>query len=88
VVKESLISRNGVFVIGLILGSLASALAAGDFRPSPPRATEAVSLGGTVGVLLSGIMAGALWGWVFAAFCLLGVWLGWRGRQALPPAWR
>jgi hypothetical protein len=103
VVKESLISRNGVFVIGLILGSLASALAAGDFRPSPPRATEAVrallggvlmgwgamvSLGCTVGVLLSGIMAGALSGWVFAAFCLLGVWLGWRGRQALPPAWR
>jgi uncharacterized protein len=103
VVKESLISRNGVFVIGLILGSLTSALAAGDFRPSAPRATEAVrallggvlmgwgamvSLGCTVGVLLSGIMAGALSGWVFAAFCLLGVWLGWRGRQALPPAWR
>ena len=103
VVKESLISRNGVFLIGLILGALTSALAAGDFRPSPPRATEAVrallggvlmgwgamvSLGCTVGVLLSGIMAGALSGWVFAAFCLLGVWLGWRGRQALPPAWR
>jgi hypothetical protein len=103
VVKESLISRNGVFLIGLILGALTSALAAGDFRPSPPRATEAVrallggvlmgwgamvSLGCTVGVLLSAIMAGALSGWVFAAFCLLGVWLGWRGRQALPPAWR
>ena len=101
--KESLISRNGVFVIGLILGSLASALAAGDFRPARPKAAEAVrallggvlmgwgamvSLGCTVGVLLSGIMAGALSGWLFALFCLLGVWLGWRGRQLLPQAWR
>jgi hypothetical protein len=103
VVKQTLISRNGVFVLGLILGSLTSALAAGDFRPAAPTGTEAVrallggvllgwgamvSLGCTVGVLLSGIMAGALSGWVFAAFCLLGVWLGWRGRQGLPPAWR
>jgi hypothetical protein len=102
-IKESLVSRNGVFVLGLILGSLAAALAAGDFRPAAPKRTEAVralfggvllgwgamvSLGCTVGVLLSGIMAGALSGWVFAVFCLLGVWLGWRGRRALPPAWR
>jgi hypothetical protein len=33
-------------------------------------------LGCTVGVLLSGIHAGALSGWVFLAFCTLGVWLG------------
>lgn len=96
VVKETLLSRNGVFVLGLVLGSFASALAAGDFRPRRPEGGEIlralaggilmgwgamVALGCTVGVLLSGIMAGAASGWVFAAACLLGLWLGWRLRQ-------
>lgn len=95
VVKEALLSRNGVFVIGLILGSLASANLAGDFRPVWPDRARAgrlflggvllgwgamVALGCTVGVLMSGIMAGALAGWVFLAFCLAGAWLGWRLR--------
>ncbi len=97
-IKETLLSRNGVFVGGLVLGAFAAALAAGDFRPRAPRRAEIlralgggvlmgwgamVSLGCTVGVLLSGIMAGALSGWVFAAFCLAGLWLGWRVRQRL-----
>ena len=97
-IKETLLSRNGVFVAGLVLGAFAAALAAGDFRPTAPRRAEIlralgggvlmgwgamVSLGCTVGVLLSGIMAGALSGWVFAAFCLAGLWLGWRVRQRL-----
>ncbi len=97
-IKETLLSRNGVFVAGLVLGAFAAALAAGDFRPRAPRRAEIlralgggvlmgwgamVSLGCTVGVLLSGIMAGALSGWVFAAFCLAGLWLGWRVRQRL-----
>jgi uncharacterized protein len=88
-VKETLLSRNGVFVGGLILGALASALIAGDFRPRLPTAAQAVrglagglllgwgamvSLGCTIGVLLSGIMAGAVSGWLFAAFCFAGVW--------------
>ena len=97
-VKEALLSRNGVFVGGLLLGSFAAALAAGAFKPRRPTTGEMlrglaggvlmgwgamVALGCTVRVLLSGIMAGALSGWVFAVFCLLGVWLGWRGRQQL-----
>lgn len=95
-IKETLLSRNGVFVTGLVLGSLASALLAGDFKPQWPNRYEIVrglfggvlmgwgamiALGCTVGVLLSGIMAGAVSGWVFAVFCLLGTWLGWRVRQ-------
>ena len=97
-IKETLLSRNGVFVLGLVLGAFAAALAAGDFRPRAPRRAEIlralgggvlmgwgamVSLGCTVGVLLSGIMAGAVSGWVFAVFCLAGLWLGWRLRQRL-----
>jgi len=96
VVKETLWSTNGVFVIGLVAGSLISALPAGEFRPQRlalrdiPRTLSGgvlmgwgamLALGCTVGTLLSGIMAGALSGWVFAAFCLVGTWLGWRIRQ-------
>lgn len=96
VVKETVLSRNGVFVIGLVLASFASALLAGDFRPRVPGATEClralfggvlmgwgamVGLGCTVGVLLSGIMAGAASGWIFAVFCIAGAWAGWRLRQ-------
>lgn len=96
VVKDTLLSRNGVFVGGLVLGAFVSALAAGEFHPQRPKADEVlrglvggalmgwgamVSLGCTVGVLLSGIMAGAASGWSFAVFCLLGVWAGWRARQ-------
>lgn len=96
IVKETILSRNGVFVLGLVLASFASALAAGDFKPRLPGGVEClralfggvlmgwgamVGLGCTVGVLLSGIMAGAVSGWVFAAFCIFGAWVGWRLRQ-------
>lgn len=92
-VKETLLSRNGVFVGGLVLASLASALAAGEFRPRLPSAGQAVravlggvlmgwgalvALGCTVGTLLSGIMAAAGSGWVFALACGGGLWVGWR----------
>jgi uncharacterized membrane protein YedE/YeeE len=91
VVKETLLSPNGLFVIGLVLASFAAALAAGQFKPQRPTGAQIVrglcggilmgwgamtGLGCTVGVLLSGIHAGALSGWVFLAFCTLGVWLG------------
>lgn len=91
VVKETLLSPNGLLVVGLVLGSFAAALAGGQFRPALPTAAQVakglfggvlmgwgamVSLGCTVGVLLSGIHAGALSGWVFLLFCSLGVWLG------------
>lgn len=91
VVKEALLSTNGLFVIGLIGGSFAAALASGQFRPAAPNGGHIVrglaggllmgwgamtALGCTVGVLLSGIHAGALAGWVFLVFCTLGVSLG------------
>lgn len=98
VVKQALLSRNGVFVIAMVLASALSATLAGDWRPEWPKARALprlflgglllgwgamVALGCTVGVLLSGIMAGAASGWVFAAFCLLGAWGGWHLRQRL-----
>ncbi|QEI09547.1 YeeE/YedE family protein [Pigmentiphaga aceris] len=96
VVKDALLSRNGVFVIGLVLASFASALIAGDFRPKWPSASESlralgggllmgwgamVALGCTVGTLLSGIMAGAVSGWVFAVVGGLGLVAGWWVRR-------
>lgn len=90
-IKEAVLSTNGLFVIGLIGGSFAAALAAGQFRPEAPKGGHIVrglaggllmgwgamtALGCTVGVLLSGIHAGALAGWVFLVFCTLGVSIG------------
>ena len=78
-------------MLGLVAGSFASALAAGQFRPSGISARRAVegvvggvmmgwgattALGCTVGVLLSGIQAGALAGWVFLAACVAGIYAG------------
>lgn len=94
-VKETVLSRNGVFVIGLVLGSTASASLSGDFRPVWPHPARLprlfagglmlgwgamVALGCTVGVLMSGVMAGALSGWVFLICCYAGAWVGWRVR--------
>lgn len=96
VVKDSLLSNNGLFILGLLLASWASALLAGDCKPHWPRAGELLrnfcggvllgwggmlALGCTVGTLLSGIMAGAVSGWLFALFCLLGIVLGLRLRR-------
>ncbi|MDQ7730983.1 YeeE/YedE family protein [Halomonas sp. SpR8] len=93
VIKETLWSNNGLFVIGVTLGALVSALSAGDVVFKKPPLKELtrtfaggvlmgwgamVALGCTVGTLLSGIMASALSGWVFAVFCMAGLYLGWR----------
>lgn len=95
VVKETLLSRNGVFVIGIVLASFASAKAAGDWAPALPAARDLprlflggvllgwgamIALGCTVGVILSGIMVGAVSGWVFAVFCTFGAYAGWKLR--------
>lgn len=92
VVAEAILD-NGWFVIGFVLAALVAAVAAGRFQPSLPSLSSAakaalggvamgwgamVSLGCTVGVLLSGISAFALSGWVFFAACFAGVWLGIR----------
>lgn len=97
-IKETLWSNNGALVTGLVLGSLAVAVPAGDFRPRWPTWREALrnfaggvlmglgamlALGCTVGTLLSGIMAAAVSGWVFLLFAGAGLWLGWRSRQSV-----
>ncbi|MEQ4619509.1 MAG: YeeE/YedE family protein, partial [Corticimicrobacter sp.] len=94
-IKNTLLSPNGAFVLALIGGAWAAALAADQFRPQWPdwRAASRnfgggilmgwgamVALGCTVGTLLSGIMAAAVSGWIFALFCVAGAWLGWRLR--------
>lgn len=97
-VKTAILSPNGVFVIGLVLSSFAAALVAGRFRPSWPDLGGLLArfvggllmgwgamtgLGCTVGVLLSGIHAGALSGWIFFAFCTLGATAGLAGLRRL-----
>jgi uncharacterized membrane protein YedE/YeeE len=88
VVREAALTPNGLFVGGLVLASLAAALGANQFRPAWPTVSQAVrglgggvllgwgamtGLGCTVGTLMSGIMAGALSGWVFAIAVFTGV---------------
>jgi len=97
-VKAALLSENGLFIAGLIAASFAAALIAGQFAPRWPTAKDVFSglvggvlmgwgamtaLGCTVGVLLSGIHAGALSGWVFLACCLIGTLLGLPIRRRL-----
>ena len=86
-IRDALLTPNGLFVAGIVAAAFASALAAGEFRPRRPRAGQAVrglvggvllgwgtvfGLGCTVGTLLSGISAGAVSGWVFALGLLAG----------------
>ncbi|UIP18507.1 YeeE/YedE family protein [Achromobacter deleyi] len=93
VVKRVLLSNNGAFVLALVAGAWAAALAAGAFRPQLPSLRNIVrnfaggvlmgwggmtALGCTVGTLLSGVMAGALSGWLFGVACLAGIWAGLR----------
>lgn len=88
VVRDALLSVNGVFVGGLIAASFAAAFVAGQFRPAWPSAGQIArglsggillglgamfGLGCTVGTLMSGIMAGALSGWVFGISVFIGV---------------
>jgi uncharacterized membrane protein YedE/YeeE len=89
--RDELVGPNGLFVLALILGALAAALPAGAFKPRWPTFGQMArglsggvllgwgamtALGCTIGNLLSGIMAGAVSGWVFALTCITGVWLG------------
>jgi uncharacterized membrane protein YedE/YeeE len=98
VIKESILSNNGLFILALVAASFAAAVSAKQFQPKRPRATELLrnfsggllmgwgsmtALGCTVGTLLSGIMAAALSGWVFAVFCIIGLWVTWLVRNGL-----
>jgi len=97
VLRETMLSKNGLFVAGLIAGSFASALASRQFNPHVPgRGGLAnrfagglllgwgamTSLGCTVGVLLSGIHAAAASGWVFLLCALAGL-VSARGAKSL-----
>lgn len=98
VIKDALLSNNGVFVLGLVGAAWAAALIAGQYRPQKPDVRTILrnviggvlmgwgamtALGCTMGTLLSGIMAGALSGWVFAVFCFAGLWVTWIMRKRL-----
>lgn len=87
-IKETLLSDNGLFVCGLVLASFSAALISKKFAPKIPNRGQVLrglvggvlmgwgamtGLGCTVGVLLSGVHAGALSGWVFFVFCVAGV---------------
>jgi hypothetical protein len=78
-------------IIGLVGASLAAAIAGNRFKLSaitPVNGTTAliggvllgfgamISLGCTIGVLLSGTQAFALSGWIFFGAVFLGVWSG------------
>ncbi len=90
VVSEAL-TNNGWIVIGIIFTSFAAALAGGRFKfdiPTPRNTLTAlvggvllgfgsmISLGCTIGVLLSGTQAFALSGWIFFLFTFIGVFTG------------
>lgn len=98
VIRDALLTPNGLFIAGLVAASLIAALAAGEFKPRWPTAGQAlrglsggvllgwgtvIGLGCTVGTLLSGISAGAVSGWVFALALVLGATVTLRlGRRA------
>ncbi|WP_245524169.1 YeeE/YedE family protein [Methylobacterium nonmethylotrophicum] len=86
--RDGLLTPNGLFVGGLVVASFAAALAAGQFRPVRPGRGHVLrglsggillgwgamtGLGCSIGTLLSGIMAGALSGWVFGIAMLAGI---------------
>lgn len=92
VIKEALLSNNGLFVIGLISAAFITSFLAGQFKPRRVTGTDIVrglvgglllgwgsmtALGCTVGVLLSGIHAGSLSGWVFLFASALGIFAAW-----------
>lgn len=87
IVRETLLTPNGLFVGGLVLASFAAALVAGQFKPAWPTWGQAargllggvllgfgamVGLGCSVGTFLSGVSAGAVSGWVFGAAMFAG----------------
>ena len=88
VARDALLTNNGTFVGALTVASFAAALTAGQFKPAWPTGSQIVrglsggvllgwgamtGLGCTIGTLLSGVMAGALSGWVFSAAVFAGI---------------
>ena len=90
-IRSGLISPNLLLIVGIVLGGVVGGVAARQFAPVRPQARDVArgliggillgwgamtALGCTVGTLLSGIMAGAVSGWLFAVAAFAGVWLG------------
>jgi len=99
VANPAAVSTNAVFVLALAGGAFFAALVAGEFRPragTPKGYLRAlgggvlvgfgamISLGCTVGTLMSGVMAFSLSGWIFFVALAVGAWAGTRalGRPA------
>jgi hypothetical protein len=87
-VRDAVLTPNGLFVVGLVAAAFAAALVAGQFKPTRPDAGHVargliggtllgfgamIGLGCSIGTFLSGVMAGALSGWVFGIAMLAGV---------------
>jgi hypothetical protein len=88
VIRDALLTPNGLFISGLVVASFAAALAAGQCKPARPNRGHIargllgglllgfgamIGLGCSVGTFLSGIMAGAPSGWVFGLAMFSGV---------------
>ncbi len=98
VLRDTLLTNNGMFVLALVAASFAAALVSGRFAPTRPTADHMLrgllggvllgwgamtGLGCTIGTLLSGIMAGALSGWIFGAAVFVAIAVTLRlGRRA------
>ena len=91
---------NALLIIGLVVGALAAGLASRQFEPRWPTWQDAargltggillgwgamIGLGCTVGTLLSGIMAGALSGWVYGVSLFFAIWVGLKMKRLLLP---
>lgn len=98
IVRDALLTPNGLFIAGLVGAALVAALAADEFKPMLPKPGQIVrglvggallgwgtviGLGCTVGTLLSGISAGAVSGWLFAATLLVGTTITLRAGRLL-----
>lgn len=99
VIKEALLSNNDLFVIGLIAASFITSAPAGQFRLCRLTGTDVArgltgglllgwramtALGCRVGVLLSGIEAGLLSGWVILVAMSVGILPRWQYAYAGP----
>lgn len=95
ILRDAVMTPNGAFVLAMIAAAAAAAVFSRQFRvtwPTPGKAARSLlggvllgwgamtAIGCTVGNLLSGIMAGAASGWVFAIACYAGVRLGFALR--------
>jgi uncharacterized membrane protein YedE/YeeE len=90
-IQSGLLSPNLMLILGIVAGGFVGGIAARQFTPTLPQPRDiargltggvllgwgaTTALGCTIGTLLSGIMAGAVSGWIFAVTAFAGVWLG------------